>query len=111
MKRKRRVRIRVRGTSERPRLSVFRSRRNIQAQLVDDVSNRTLLGVSSLNAEIRGQFNNGGNIKAAELVGQFLARKAGESGFKKVVFDRSGYDYHGRIKALAAKAREGGLEF
>jgi large subunit ribosomal protein L18 len=83
----------------------------MQVQVVDDVSCRTLLGVSSRSAEIRDQLKSGGNIGAAEAVGQLLARKAGELGLKRVVFDRGGYGYHGRVKALAEKAREGGLEF
>jgi large subunit ribosomal protein L18 len=99
---KRRVRIRskIKGTAERPRLSVFRSHKHIYAQLIDDVVGETLAAAS-------GE----GNISAASKVGEELAEKALELGIKEVVFDRGGYKYHGRVKALAEAAREGGLEF
>lgn len=110
-RRKKRVRKKVWGTPERPRLTVFRSLRHIQAQLIDDTQGRTLLGISSLNPEIRSKIKLGGNKQAAEKVGEMLAKKAKEIGIEKVVFDRCGYSFHGRVKALADKAREGGLRF
>lgn len=110
-RRRKRVHKKVRGTPERPRLSVSRSLKSIQAQLVDDVASRTILGVSSLHPEIRGKLKKGGNRAAAEAVGTLLAKKAKEAGIEKVVFDRGGHTYHGRVKALAEKAREGGLKF
>jgi len=110
-RRKKRVHKKVQGTPERPRLSVSRSLNSIQVQLVDDVAHRTILGVSSLHPEIRGKLKAGGNINAAKAVGELLAKKAKEAGIEKVVFDRGGYKYHGRVKALAEKAREGGLKF
>lgn len=109
-RRKKRVRKKVWGTSERPRLSVYRSIRHMQAQLIDDTQGRTVLGVSTLDPEIRSKIKAGGNRKAAEELGVLLAKKAKEAGIAKVVFDRSGYAFHGRIKALAEKIREGGLQ-
>ncbi|MDD5225163.1 MAG: 50S ribosomal protein L18 [bacterium] len=110
-RRRKRVHKKVRGTPERPRLSVSRSLNSIQAQLVDDVASRTILGVSSLHPEIRAKLKKGGNLEAAQAVGTLLAKKAKEAGIEKVVFDRGGHTYHGRVKALAEKAREGGLKF
>ncbi len=110
-RRKRRVRKRVSGTSERPRLTVFRSHKNIYAQIVDDVAGRTLVSASSMDKAVRGQIDYGGNKQAALLVGSKLAEKALEAGIKKVVFDRNGYAYHGRVRELAEAAREGGLVF
>jgi len=109
-RRKKRVRKKVWGTAERPRLSVYRSLRHMQAQLIDDTQGRTVLGVSTLDPEIRSKIKAGGNRKAAEELGVLLARKAKEAGIDKVVFDRSGYAFHGRIKELAEKIREGGLQ-
>ena len=110
--RKRRVRKKVRGTSERPRLSVFRTSKHIYAQIIDDDHAKTLVGTSSLKQDIRDKLQNqGGNKKGAAIVGEFIARSAQEKGIKKVVFDRNGFLYHGRIKALSDGAREGGLEF
>lgn len=100
-----RVRNNISGTSEKPRLNVFRSNKNIFAQLIDDVNGTTLVSASSLSIE------NGGNIEGAKLVGKALAEKALEKGIKQVVFDRGGYLYHGRVAALADAAREAGLEF
>jgi large subunit ribosomal protein L18 len=109
-RRKQRIRKRLAGTSERPRLSVYRSLNHIYAQAIDDVTGKTLLSASSLDPEIKGKSKTG-NREAAKLVGDLLARKCKEKGIDKVVFDRSGYIYHGRIKALAEAARAGGLKF
>lgn len=105
-----RIRRRVIGTPERPRLNVFRSSRHIYAQIIDDVSGRTLISASSLDPEIKLD-GGGGNTDAARSVGQLLGRRAIAQGVTKVVFDRGGYIYHGRVKALADAAREAGLEF
>lgn len=112
-KRHMRIRRRIRGTPERPRLVVFKSLRHIYAQIVDDTpreGSRTLVAASTLDPEIRGKIRSD-NIEAARLVGQVLARRAVEQGIRKVVFDRAGYPYHGKVRALAEAAREGGLEF
>ena len=110
--RKIRVRKKVRGTSERPRLSVFRTSRHIYAQIIDDDNARTLIGASSLKPDIRKKLQNqGGNKKGAAMVGEFIAKSAQEKGIKRVVFDRNGFLYHGRVKVLAEAAREHGLEF
>lgn len=106
-KRSRRVRGKVKGTPERPRLAVFKSLNHVYAQLVDDTSRKTLTGVSSL----KGSLNASGNkVEKAKAVGAAIAKKAVDLGIKSVVFDRSGYKYHGKIKALAEAAREAGLE-
>lgn len=111
-KRKRRIKQKTRGTAERPRLTVFRSASNIYAQLIDDQAAKTLLGMSTLSKDIKSQIKgNRGNIKSATIVGEFIAKKALENGIKKVVFDRNGFLYHGRVKAFAESAREHGLEF
>lgn len=100
------------GTPERPRLSVFRSSKHIYAQLVDDYAGRTLASVGTSAAEVRGaELKNGGNVAAAKLIGKSIAEKAKALGITKVAFDRGGRIYHGRIKALADAAREGGLQF
>lgn len=106
-----RVRKRVTGSPERPRLSVFRSLKHIYAQIIEDTEGRTLVSASSLDPELRGKLKHGGNIEAARMVGELLARRAVEKGIKAVVFDRGGYLYHGRVRALAEGAREAGLEF
>ncbi len=112
IKRKMRVRRKVRGTAERPRLSVFRSSRHIYAQLIDDESAVTLATVSSLAKDLQSSIgNDGGNRRGAAVVGEQIARKAREKGIKAVVFDRNGFLYHGRVKTLADSAREHGLEF
>ena len=111
LRRHRRVRKKVTGTEERPRLVVHRSLNNIEAQLVDDTRGITLLGISTLTGDVKG---NGGELSKAErgrLAGKLLAERAKEKGITKVVFDRGGYLYHGRVKAFADGAREGGLEF
>ena len=108
-KRKLRIRSRLEGTVERPRLSVFRSNRNISVQLVDDVSGHTLVSASSLEEEVKDKIS--GNIEGAKALGSLVAKRALAKNIELVVFDRSGYLYHGRIKALADAAREGGLKF
>jgi len=108
MKRHIRVRGKVSGTSERPRLNVFRSNANIYAQIIDDVNGVTLVSANTLEKEFEGAT---GNIEAAKKVGLVLAERAKAKGIDQVVFDRGGYLYHGRIAALAEGAREGGLEF
>lgn len=107
--RKARVRRNVSGTAERPRLTVFRSHKNIYAQIINDDEGRTIVSASSMTKSFDGA--SGGNKDAAVKVGTALAAKAVEAGVKKVVFDRNGYPYHGRIKELAEAARKGGLEF
>lgn len=111
MKRKTRVRSRVKGTSERPRLNVFRSLKHIYAQAIEDSTGRTLVSVSSLSPELKGSFKYSGNVEAAKKVGELIAKKCLEKGIQKVVFDRNGYLYHGRVKALAEAARTAGLVF
>ena len=111
-RRKKRVRRRVQGTSERPRLCVFRSAKHIYAQVIDDSTARTLLALSSLSKEIRTELQGkGGNKEGAAVIGGSIAKRALEQGIKRVVFDRSGFLYHGRVKALAEAARQSGLEF
>jgi large subunit ribosomal protein L18 len=109
-----RQRKRIAGTAERPRLSVFRSVSHIYAQLIDDLSGRTLVAASSIDASVKGTFAKGiggGNVKGAEAVGKAIAERSIEKGIKRVVFDRSGFLYHGRIRAVADAARKAGLEF
>jgi large subunit ribosomal protein L18 len=108
-----RIRKKISGTPERPRLVVYRSLRNIEGQLVDDESGRTLVGMSTLAKELRGFKAEGANPRAehAHAAGKALAERAREQGIQTVVFDRGGYKYHGRVKAFAEGAREGGLEF
>lgn len=108
MKRHKRVRSKISGTPEIPRLNVFRSESNIYAQIIDDVSGKTLASASSLDKTIEGY---GGNAAAATAVGKLLAERAKAKGIENVVFDRGGYLYHGRVQALAEGAREGGLKF
>ena len=98
----------INGTTERPRLNVFRSNKNIYAQIIDDVAGVTLCAASTLDAEFSG---NGGNKEAAHKVGELLAKRAADKGISEVVFDRGGYIFHGRVKELAEGAREGGLKF
>jgi len=106
-----RVRRKIHGTAERPRLAVFRSLKHIYAQIIDDDAGHTLVAASSLEPELRQQLKSGGNKEAAALVGKRLGERAKEKGIEKVVFDRRHYRYHGRIKALADAAREAGLQF
>ena len=107
LRRHARVRKTVFGTAEMPRLNVFRSNSEIYAQIIDDEAQTTLVASSSKNLKL----DNGGNIEGAKLVGADIAKKAKEAKIKKVVFDRGGYQYHGRVEALADAARENGLEF
>jgi len=99
------------GSIERPRLSVFRSDKHIAAQVIDDLAGKTLVSASSVQKDVRGELANGGNIAAAKLVGKAIAERAKAAGITKVAFDRGGRMYHGRVKALADAAREGGLSF
>ena len=107
----RRVRTRVTGTPERPRLCVFRSSKHIYAQVIDDRTGRTLVSASSLDKEMRKQLKGGGNVATAKVVGKAVAERARAAGIERVIFDRGGYMYHGRIQALAEAAREAGLKF
>jgi large subunit ribosomal protein L18 len=111
LRKHKRVRLKISGTPERPRLCVFRSSKHIYAQIIDDVSSTTLVAASTLDEALKGKFENYGNKEAAREVGKLIGNKAKEKGITKVVFDRSGYLYHGRIKELADGAREAGLEF
>ena len=99
------------GTTQRPRLSVFRSDKHISAQVIDDYAGKTVASASSMEADVRGSLKNGGNIAAAKLVGKAIADKAKAAGITMVAFDRGGRQYHGRVKALADSAREAGLKF
>lgn len=99
------------GDTERPRLSVHRSLKNLSAQVIDDTKQSTLFSMSTNDKEVKAKFAYGGNIKAAAFFGEIFAKKAVEKGITKVVFDRSGYLYHGRVKAFADSARKGGLQF
>jgi large subunit ribosomal protein L18 len=103
-----RIRAKLAGTAERPRLAIFRSVAHIYAQVIDDQAGTTLVSASSVD---KGGKTNGGNIAAAKTIGKLVAERAKEKGVTKVVFDRGGYQYHGRVKALADAAREAGLEF
>lgn len=106
-----RIRARISGTAERPRVSVFRSLENIFVQIIDDVNGVTLVSASTIDKEVKALVKNGGNIEAATTVGKKLAERALAKNIKSVVFDRGGYIYTGRVKALADAAREAGLEF
>ena len=108
LKRHRRVRAKISGTAERPRLNVFRSSKHIYAQLIDDVNGVTLASASSMDKGFEG---NGGNAEGARKVGEMIAKNASAKGISEVVFDRGGYLYHGRVQALAEGARENGLKF
>jgi large subunit ribosomal protein L18 len=107
--RHKRLRQRVKGTSDRPRLSVFRSLRNISAQIIDDSQHHTLVSASSLDKDLQTDDNKLSKVELSRLVGASIARKASEKGISRVVFDRGGYKYHGRVKNLAEAAREEGL--
>jgi large subunit ribosomal protein L18 len=109
-----RQRKRISGTDQRPRLSVFRSVTHIYAQVIDDLSGKTLVSASSIDQSLKGAFGKGvrgGNVKGAEAIGKAIAERSIEKGIKRVVFDRSGFLYHGRIRAVADAARKAGLEF
>ena len=105
------VRNSLAGNAERPRLAVFRSDKHIYAQLIDDLAGTTIASAASTSSEVRGDLKNGGNVAAAKLVGKAIAERAKAAGITKVAFDRGGRKYHGRVKALADAAREGGLKF
>ena len=108
VRRHERVRAKISGTAERPRLCVFRSNKNIAVQIIDDVAGRTLVAASTLDKEVKTKAS---NIESAKEVGDLIAKRAIKAGIKNVVFDRGGYIYHGKVKALAEAAREAGLEF
>lgn len=115
LKRKKRIRRKVWGTSEKPRLAVFRSAKHIYVQLIDDTQNKTLTGVSTLTKEIRDTLadvrKKEGKVGVSKLVGKAIAERAKKLNIETVVFDRNGFNYHGRVKAVADGAREGGLKF
>ncbi|MDD2717067.1 MAG: 50S ribosomal protein L18 [Candidatus Wallbacteria bacterium] len=106
-----RIRLKVSGTAEKPRLSVFKSTKHISVQIIDDTKGATLVAVSTLEKEVKDNLKHGGNIKAAEIVGALIAKRAKEKNIETVVFDRGGFRYHGCVKAIAEKARENGLKF
>ena len=106
-----RIRKKLAGHAERPRLAVFRSQSHIYAQVIDDDGGKTLAAASSLDKDLKGEHKRGANVAAAKAVGKLIATRAKEKGIEAVVFDRGGYKYHGRVKSLADGAREGGLEF
>ena len=110
LKRHERVRKNLYGTPEKPRLCVYRSNKNISAQIIDDVSGTTLVAASSLDKDLKAEIANGGNKDAAKMVGEAIAKKAAK-GIEEVAFDRGGFLYHGRVAKLAEGAREGGLKF
>jgi large subunit ribosomal protein L18 len=109
--RHKRVRRVIFGTKDRPRLCVYRSLKHIYVQLIDDLEGKTLTNASTLSKELKGKLKSTSNIEASKEVGKLIVKKAKEKGIKKVVFDRNGYRYHGRVKALADAARESGLKF
>lgn len=111
LKRKTRVRKKIRGTTDRPRLNVFKSTRHIYAQIIDDTTGETLVSASTVQDEAGGSVKYSGNVEAAKFVGATIAQKALEKNISSVVFDRNGFLYHGRVKALADSARENGLSF
>ncbi|MFB5663007.1 50S ribosomal protein L18 [Alteribacillus sp. HJP-4] len=108
-KRHKSIRQKIKGTSERPRLNVFRSSKHIYAQLIDDVKGETIVAASTMDKELNAE--NGGNKEAAKQVGELIAKRASDKGVDNVVFDRGGFIYHGRVEALAEAARENGLKF
>jgi len=110
-RRRLRIRSRMAGTLDRPRLAIFRTHKHIYAQLINDLEGKTLLVVSTLSAPIKEKVKYGGNIKAAEALGEIFAEEAKRLNIEKIVFDRAGYQYHGRIKAFAEAARNKGLLF
>lgn len=111
IKRQTRVRQKVRGTEQRPRLCIFRSAKHMYAQIIEDASGKTLLSVSTVSTDVAKGVKYSGNVEAAKAVGQAIAKKALDMKIKQVVFDRNGFLYHGRVKALAEAAREAGLSF
>lgn len=111
IRRHKRVRKKIMGTLEQPRLSIFRGLKNLYVQFVDDINERTICSISTLDPKVKEKIKYGGNIKAAEILGETATMLAKSKGISKVVFDRSGYLYHGRIKAFAESARKNGLVF
>jgi large subunit ribosomal protein L18 len=111
IRRHRRVRAKIAGTPDRPRLNVYRSLDNIYAQVIDDVAGHTLAAASTIDRELRDKVTDKNKTEAAKLVGELVAKRAQEVGVNEVVFDRGGFRYHGRVKALADSARESGLKF
>ncbi|HBU85053.1 50S ribosomal protein L18 [Paenibacillus sp. UMB7766-LJ446] len=111
LKRHLRVRKKIQGTAARPRLNVFRSGKHMYAQIIDDVAGVTIASASTVDKELSGDIQNGASVESARKVGELVAKRAKDKGVSNIVFDRSGYLYHGRIAALAAAAREAGLEF
>jgi large subunit ribosomal protein L18 len=111
LRRKRRIRKKVFGTAERPRLAVYRSNKHMYVQIIDDIAGKTLVSASTLSPEIKGNSKGTGTVGVAAQVGTLLARKALDAKVKKVVFDRNSFRFHGRVKALAEAARQGGLDF
>ena len=110
-KRHLRIRAKITGTTESPRLAVYRSTKHIYAQIIDDVKGVTIVSASSIDKELKSTLSHGGNVESAKVVGETLAKKALKAGVKDVVFDRGGFLYHGRVAALADAAREAGLNF
>ncbi len=110
-KKHKRMRFRLAGTAEKPRLSVFRSNQHMYAQIIDDAAGKTLVSASTLQKEISSELEKTNDVEAAKLVGSVLGKRAVEAGISEVVFDRSGYIYHGKVQALADAAREAGLKF
>ncbi len=110
-RRQRRIRMKISGTAERPRLNVFRSLGHIYAQVIDDVAGHTLASASTVDKTLRGQLDGKDKSEQAKMVGEAVAQRAKDAGVETVIFDRGGFIYHGRIKALAEGAREGGLKF
>ncbi|MGA2775090.1 MAG: 50S ribosomal protein L18 [Candidatus Omnitrophota bacterium] len=110
-KRHNRIKMRMFGTMEKPRLVIKRSINNIAAQLIDDAQAKVIFAYSTANKEVKQKAGNGGNVKAASIFGELFAQKAKEKGVSRIIFDRAGYLYHGRVKAFADAARKGGLEF
>ena len=106
-----RVRKKIAGTNERPRLNVFRSNKNMYAQIIDDTVGKTLVSASTLQKDVKAELENTDDVKAAAYLGTVIGKKAVEAGIESVVFDRGGYIYHGKVKALADAAREAGLKF
>ena len=110
-RRQRRIRMKISGTAERPRLNVFRSLGHIYAQVIDDVAGHTIASASTVDKNLRGQLDGKDKSEQAKMVGEAVAQRAKDAGVETVIFDRGGFIYHGRIKALAEGAREGGLKF
>ncbi len=111
LKRKKRIRKKLTGTAERPRLCVYKSLKNMYAQLIDDSTGKVITGVSTLTSGVSGEIKYGGNVGSAKKVGETIAKRALDLGIREILFDRNGFKYHGRVKALAEGAREAGLIF